>query len=51
VLERVDDVDWASLPGAYGPTDEVATMLRNTASEDEDVAFEALTWLDEQITY
>jgi hypothetical protein len=35
-LEEVDQVDWASLRGAYGSCEQVADMLRALVSDDED---------------
>ncbi|GGQ16127.1 hypothetical protein BKA00_006721 [Actinomadura coerulea] len=36
VLDGLDDVDWASLTGAYGPADEVPDILRGLAANDEE---------------
>ncbi|SNR47468.1 hypothetical protein [Actinomadura mexicana] len=35
VLDGLDDVDWASLTGAYGPAGEVPDILRGLAANDE----------------
>ncbi|MGI5204422.1 hypothetical protein ACQEU6_22920 [Spirillospora sp. CA-108201] len=35
LLDGVDDVDWSSLTGAYGPADEVPGILRGLAANDE----------------
>ncbi|NYD47074.1 hypothetical protein BJY14_003057 [Actinomadura luteofluorescens] len=35
VLDGLDDIDWSSLTGAYGPADEVPDILRGLAANDE----------------
>ncbi|MEV6303634.1 HEAT repeat domain-containing protein [Actinoplanes sp. NPDC051861] len=40
MLNGIDDVDWSSLDGAYGPCDEAPEILRAIASPDPEVAGE-----------
>ncbi|TDD73515.1 hypothetical protein E1293_31130 [Actinomadura darangshiensis] len=34
-LQGLEDIDWASLTGAYGPADEIPDILRGLAANDE----------------
>jgi hypothetical protein len=49
MLERVDQVDWASLRDAYGPATAIPEALHGLCSEDEETRMEAFSVLQSNV--